>query len=411
MKEMDILEIKIRLGKEISAVDEVFPRRFSLNELCDDIISNVISYSIFDGESKFSTENLLKFLEEAGNLEREILEFLRSHQTILEFLLAIDFSELAKDPYCISRMYEIIKSNVIEIVGGKIGLRKNLSYRKFAGAFHTPKEIVEYIVKYTFEKVEKRIEMLINEGKGIEAIKALLNLKIVDIACGTGSFLVEAINVLNRIRQNIVNKIGQEALENSTEGNLIINKSKFLEYIITKSIFGVDIDRNAVLLCAHNILRFISPHKDKFINLYNKQIKVGNSITGYIAPMGKDNSIQCPPDAIKWALDFPDVFSRNNPGFDIILMNPPYGKVRAESGKGYNKNNKNKELEKEKMAVLAKYFRQCGFYEISLYGVLNFYKLMIERAFRLLRDGGSLGFIVPSTLLCDKSTYMIRKWL
>jgi Alw26I/Eco31I/Esp3I family type II restriction m6 adenine DNA methyltransferase len=56
-----------------------------------------------------------------------------------------------------------------------------------------------------------------------------------------------------------------------------------------------------------------------------------------------------------------------------------------------------------------KFYRKSGHYNLALANVLNLYKLMIERALIITSPSAVLGFIVPSTLLCDESTATLRK--
>ena len=92
-------------------------------------------------------------------------------------------------------------------------------------------------------------------------------------------------------------------------------------------------------------------------------------------------------------------------------MNPPYGKVRLESNKGHNLSREVKDHERNEMKNLSQFFRDSGQYPLSSNGLLNYYKLMVERAIGLSRKGGIVGFIVPNTLLCDWSTSKIRRSL
>ena len=65
------------------------------------------------------------------------------------------------------------------------------------------------------------------------------------------------------------------------EHEKILNEQKFFEYILKNSIFGVDIDRNATLLCSYNLLKIAKLQNDN-IQLYGFQIKVGDSLKGPI---------------------------------------------------------------------------------------------------------------------------------
>ena len=76
-----------------------------------------------------------------------------------------------------------------------------------------------------------------------------------------------------------------------------------------------------------------------------------------------------------WKLYFAEVFQRENPGFDVVIANPPYGETIKE----------NKETFKEK------YYCTEGKYEI--------YKYFFEKGISLLRQKAVLVYITPDTWL------------
>jgi len=413
MKEVSIIELKDELSKEIIKVGSGSLKGFSVNRMCDDILSNYISFCLYSEKRGKSRDCLLEFIRSGGDLDAKIFKFIYDHQSIPELLLKYDLYRLVQDPYSLAKTYEEMKSYIIKISGGEITPIRSLDYRKSAGMFFTAREIVRFIVENTLEDKKREIMEMIERGEHEAAIERLLELGIVDIACGTGSFLTEAIEILKEIRNEIINQVGKESLVKINNGKLIVDEREFLNNVIKKSIYGVDMDRNATLLCAYNVWH------TSFANMtdqevYRWHIRTGDSLTGD-APNRrgeiKEPYLEMWRGGFNWPSEFYKVFSRDNPGFDIVIMNPPYGKVRLESHKGHNKNNEIGKEEREAMKTLATYFRECGMYSLSTYGVLNFYKLMIERALAIMRRGGSVGFIVPSTLLCDRSTAKIRKRL
>ena len=99
-----------------------------------------------------------------------------------------------------------------------------------------------------------------------------------------------------------------------------------------------------------------------------------------------------------WKLYFAEVFQRENPGFDVVIANPPYD-VLNEGNVDKLQKNFNQEI------------RDNNQFSYSLGGKLNLYRLFIEKGYHLNRELGSLTFIVPSTILADKSTIGIRSLL
>jgi len=120
---------------------------------------------------------------------------------------------------------------------------------------------------------------------------------------------------------------------------------------------------------------------------------------------------------------FPEVLLRENPGFDVILGNPPWDKVRFEAQQfwvtrvpGFNSlsaedrdsemTRLRAEFPQEAMAeqreaasrqVLQEYF--SGAYVHQGRGHHDFAKLFVERAVSLLRRGGRLGYVMPRQAL------------
>lgn len=381
----------------------------NFNELCDNIISAYIAYSLYRINTNKSFEEFIIFIDK-NSFTKKILPFLDNNLHIYDVLLNLDLSFL-DNPYFLAETYELLKSYIIDNNDKTTIKNKNLSYRKLNGIYYTPEDIVKYIVDNTLKNKFDEILNLIKIDKASEGIKLLLDIKIIDIACGTGSFLIEVINQMDKLRIKILDIVNSNEIQTSKNYHILKNKTTFIRHVISNSIYGVDIDPNSALICSYNIHKSLLKINNKQdLVLFGRNILVGNSLTGKISPEddylesnGKNN--------INWYESFPDIFTKNNPGFDIIVMNPPYGKLRIESNKGHNKYNNTDAVDKQKMNSLSVYFRKSKNYKYSTYGVLNIYKLMIERSLDLVRKGGTIGFIVPNTLLCDISCNYLRKYI
>ena len=113
------------------------------------------------------------------------------------------------------------------------------------------------------------------------------------------------------------------------------------------------------------------------------RIVCGDSLTAPLFRTSQFKQLEDWPEPILFAEQFPDVFEGPIVGFDILIMNPPYGKLRAESGKGIRRNKERDILEKKRYERLRKHIRESKMYPCCK-GVLNWYKLFIERALHLL---------------------------
>lgn len=235
------------------------------------------------------------------------------------------------------------------------------SKRKAQGIYYTPKYIVDYLLD---ESLEKILSYKV-ESKQI---------KILDPACGSGSFLIAAYDRLIEAQ----NKVSQASLYDSFE-------------ILQESIYGVDIDEQAVEVAQLNLLLKALVQKTLLPTL-RQNLRHGNSlIFGDVIELhnlfGEEIYENSPFDYVK---ELPNIFDSG--GFDLIIGNPPYVFARGGS---FESNVKN-------------FFK--NHYEVAQYQ-LNTYALFIERAFQLLKSDGYLAFIVPNTWLTIQSYSSLRKYL
>ena len=95
-----------------------------------------------------------------------------------------------------------------------------------------------------------------------------------------------------------------------------------------------------------------------------------------------------------WEIEFPEVFERENPGFDAIVGNPPFaGKntVRAANGNGYPEWLKTMHAESHGNSDLVAHF--------------------FRRAFNLLREGGTFGLIATNTIAQGDTRSTGLRWI
>ena len=138
-----------------------------------------------------------------------------------------------------------------------IDFDKTKSKRKKDGVFYTPEYITRYIVENTLGKMcsEKREELLIGNGILIpsnpkkltkqeqqtkdnlqEYKNWLLNLKILDPACGSGAFLNQALEYLISEHKNLQNDL---ALMGDLFASYMVE-----EEILEHNLYGVDINED-----------------------------------------------------------------------------------------------------------------------------------------------------------------------
>jgi hypothetical protein len=113
-----------------------------------------------------------------------------------------------------------------------------------------------------------------------------------------------------------------------------------------------------------------------------------------------------------WTLEFPEVFflengtPRPDAGFDAVLGNPPWDVVRGD-----NSPEASPEGARREARMLVRFSRASGHYTHQGEGHANLFQLFVERSFRLAREGGRLGLVVPWGLAADCGSAGLRRLL
>jgi type I restriction-modification system DNA methylase subunit len=291
--------------------------------------------------------------------------------------LIYDFKQIDAD--VLGSVYE----QYLGFVQGKKEDKKD-SKRKKQGIYYTPTYIVDYIVKNTLGE-------LIKEGKDVSDIKVL------DPACGSGSFLIKAFEYLvgevkneDKTKEYESDKIKAIAKQYQIRNEQKeLPKSKKIN-ILRNNIYGVDLDEQAIEIAKLNLLLKATDQKEKLPYLTN--LRNGNSlVSGNEKELkeyfGKDWKDKKP---FNWNEEFESANKQG--GFDVVIGNPPYIFTR---GGNFD--------EREK-----KYY--YGHYKLQS-SQINTFSLFIEQGLNLLKEGGYFGFIVPNNWLTISSFSNLREYL
>ena len=235
-------------------------------------------------------------------------------------------------PEILGQVYEQLLGSVIRLTPSHMAkVEVKPEVKKAGGVFYTPQYIVKYIVKNTLGELLK--------GKTPNQVSKL---KILDPACGSGSFLLVAYQELLNYHLDYYTKLEKPPKETIYQGKdgewrLTISEKK---RILKNNIYGVDIDFLAVEVSKLTLLLQVLEDQNKDVveqqqKLFHERVlpdlsenvKNGNSIieTDYITSemgIGELNRIK----PFNYVDEFPEVFE--NGGFDVIVTNPPY--VRQE---------------------------------------------------------------------------------
>jgi adenine-specific DNA-methyltransferase len=287
--------------------------------------------------------------------------------------------------------YEQFLGKQIKLTAGhRATIEEKPEVRKAGGVYYTPEYIVEYIVTNTLGPFL--------QGKTPREIEAI---KIADISCGSGSFLLGAYQYLLKWHLDYYTHKASKAEKKKMlmpDGNLCTDIKK---RILINNIYGVDIDPQAVevtklsllLRCMEgetpsSVSTQLSMFNERVLPSLDDNIKSGNSLidadyyNGQI-DFGEEKAIK----PFNWKKAFPSVFA--NGGFTVIIGNPPY--VRQEH------------LEKQK-----EYFQKK--YKV-FHGMADLYSYFIEKGIQLLSNSGLFGIIVANKWLRANYGEPLRKWL
>jgi len=267
--------------------------------------------------------------------------------------------------------------------------------RKAGGVYYTPAYVVGYIVEHTVAaQIKGRSPAQLAGGKdGVP-------FRVLDVACGSGSFLLGAYQCLLDYCLNWYNEHKPENFKKAVykdprngQWRLRIEEKK---RILTTHIVGVDIDPQAVEVSKLSLLlKVLEGETDQSLSLSQLSFpdralpNLANNIKRGNSPIGSDFSMISEDlvhvHAFDWNVGFKDALEAG--GFDVIIGNPPY--VRPHKME----------------AEVKEYFWRTL---TTFVAKSDIYSCFMERALGLLRVKGLLGFIVPHTWTSLESFHAIR---
>jgi type I restriction-modification system DNA methylase subunit/predicted type IV restriction endonuclease len=298
-------------------------------------------------------------------------EILRT--AILE-LDKIDYSMINRD--IIGDIYE-------HFLGEIVKEEEDINIRKILGQYYTPNYVVDYIVRNTLEPFLKNY-------KG-----DLRKIKILDPACGSGSFLIRCYEILKKEYERR-NEERKKIAQNKEGLDLFLGEYDPINDPLKHNLYGVDVNPDAIQLAELNLnlqkmisdeyLRYIEPEmikrEHRLFPLNN--LKCGNSLISDVNVVGES--------AFSWEESFPEVFSGKDEktGFDIVIGNPPY--VNVENLKDVERT-----------------------YLMTNYAVcikrVDIFVPFIDKGLSLLKEGGKLSYIVSYAFLSQDFGEKMRKKL
>ena len=346
-----------------------------------------------------------------------------------------EFSVFPSD--ILGQVYEQFLGKVIRLTSShQAKVEEKPEVKKAGGVFYTPTYIVDYIIENTVRKLV--------EGK---TPKDISELKVLDPACGSGSFLIGAYQHLldwhvNWYMDNLVPlmKEGKAATDKevlkllpakpaSKKKGRGKKRSAGSDYdfpiyqmseddwrltsdekkrILVNNIYGVDIDQQAVEVTKLSLLlKVLEGEKgeriskqltitlERILPSLHDNIKCGNTLIGpeiysNVQKTLDDDKEFYRINAFDWNREFSDIFEKG--GFDAVIGNPPYIRIQAM---------------KEWAPVEVEFYKKL--YESASKGNYDIYVVFVEKGLSLLNKEGLLGYILPHKFFNAKYGEQIRK--
>jgi Eco57I restriction-modification methylase len=312
---------------------------------------------------------------------------------------------------------------------------KKSAERKRFGIFYTPPDFTAFIVKNTvanvaeqrFTDVARKRKMPLDELGAASAdpkraelwrlcLDQLRQIKIIDPACGSGAFLIQAYDLLENIYQEVIDHI---VYHDGDHAELLYDRIP--DFILHDNLFGVDLSPEAVEI-TQLALWLRSATKGKSLADLSHNILCGNSLV---------NDPDIHPRALNFQQSFPDIFSRPNSGFDCVIGNPPWERLKLQEREFFDtvapeiasavsaaqRRKKIDQLEKTQPELYQRYLdakanaentldhvRTCGRFPLTAKGDINTYAAFAELAHNLIAPKGRAGILVPSGIATDHTT-------
>ncbi|HLP25563.1 MAG TPA: N-6 DNA methylase, partial [Acidobacteriota bacterium] len=305
----------------------------------------------------------------------------------------------------LGHVYEQFLGKVIHLTSEhRVKVEEKPEVRKAGGVYYTPTYIVAYIVAQT-------LGPLLDGRTPKQAEK----LRVLDPACGSGSFLLGAFDYLldwhlkyylAHDPESWAKKKNPPIYETAPNAHGIGQGAKNWQLttaerkrILLNNLYGVDIDTQAVEVTKLSLLLKVlegqarelqgkQMHFERVLPDLGKNIKCGNSLIGsdFYAQENLptlDDEARLQINAFDWPHEFKEIMAAG--GFDAVIGNPPYGAAFAEQEQPYLRS---------RFASIANSF--------------DSFIMFVEQAGNLLAERGRLGVIIPSGWVSTPSSKKLR---
>ena len=304
--------------------------------------------------------------------------------------------------------------------------------RKRSGTYYTPPDFTRFLVHETVAKLIQTRHEAIRIAQGLTlddlaldsatpALTAywracwvdLTTIKVCDPACGSGAFLIQAYETFEDAYVRVADH--RRAHEGAGAELLV---GMIPDLILTENLHGVDLSEQAVEI-SQLALWIRSARRGKTLADLSENIVWGNSLVD--DPAGH-------PKAMNWEATFPHVFNRVERGFDCVIGNPPWERLKLQEREFFSESApeiaaavsaadrrgliakleaENPELNalyvgaKSEADRMLDFARESGKYPLTGQGDINTYMLFAELARKIVAPHGRVGLLLPSGIATD----------
>jgi len=287
---------------------------------------------------------------------------------------------------------------VEEVVGGRLGdLRAELGFADL------PPLTDEAVAAYRAFRSSRGRRTAPVAGEWLAFLKTYRlrvdGLRVVDPACGSGAFLIQALDRLIAEYRWIVAQ--EECITGVRE---LWNQDALIRSILSLNLYGVDINPESVEITQLALWLHTAAPNTPLCTL-DRNIRCGNSLVG--PDFYADQQPELLPaeerervNVFDWREAFPQVFERG--GFDCVIGNPPYIKLQNF-----------RRAHPDVVGYLTSRDRADGspLYASTRSGNFDLYLPFIEKGLALLRPGGRMGYIAPNVWLVNEYGESLRRVL
>ncbi len=294
----------------------------------------------------------------------------------------------------LGKIYEQFLGKVIRLTPShQAKVEDKPEVKKAGGVYYTPQYIVDYIVENTLgEKINDKTPNQISK------------IRVIDPACGSGSFLIRAYQYLLDYHVDYYSKLEKPPKDTIYTGKdgvprLTIQEKK---RILKNNIYGVDLDTLAVEVTKLSLLLKVLEDQNKdqleaqqklfheraLPNL-SSNIKNGNSLIESDILEQQELTMEEIKEIkpFDWKEEYADIFEEG--GFDVVIGNPPY--VRQESIK-------------EQKPYYKEHYK-------TFVGTADLYVYFFEREINILKEKGVMGLICSNKYAKAKYGKKLRQLL